>query len=177
MFLINSAFVGKIFLYLSLVSSVYKVSTIKGQTIGSNQELSHKIIIPYVIRYIMKSRSKITSLVFKLHIPFIVRHSHVIKCEVFGNLSCLRSLPAAHVRSLTNPTLAVTKISRPTLVRWRHFKRKLQRVVEFRALNDASWLCQPFPVTEWSASVLVGLLTTVGTIPYLAVTLAHRTVR
>ena len=70
-----------------------------------------------ILYYItVKSRRKINPLVFKLHIPFIVRHSHVIKCEVYGKLSCFRSLPAAHTR--THPPLAVAvKISGPALVR------------------------------------------------------------
>jgi len=46
----------------------------------------------------------------------------VIKCEVFGKLSCFRSLPAAHVRTRTHPILAVAvKSHTPTLLRWRHF--------------------------------------------------------
>ena len=35
----------------------------------------------------MKSRRKINPPVLKFHISSIVSHSHVIKCEVFGNLS------------------------------------------------------------------------------------------
>jgi hypothetical protein len=55
-------------------------------------------------------------LVSKLHIPFNVRHRHVIKSKLVGNLACPRSMPVAHVHTYRHSTLTVAvQIASPTL--------------------------------------------------------------
>jgi hypothetical protein len=65
---------------LCFVSSVDWVTTMKEPTESDSQELSLKLIVPYyiilctvVVRY---------PLVLKSDIPFIVRHSDVVYCEM-----------------------------------------------------------------------------------------------